>query len=35
VETQMDGMPHDDGLMTWGHHHTRPCLSEFTPSVKR
>jgi hypothetical protein len=33
LEAQMDGMSHNDGLMTRGHHHTHPCLSEFTPSA--
>jgi pyruvate/2-oxoglutarate/acetoin dehydrogenase E1 component len=33
VEAHVDGMPHDDDLMTQGLHHTRPCLSEFAPSI--
>jgi hypothetical protein len=33
VEAQVDGMPHNDGLRARGHHHTRPCLSEFAPSA--
>jgi hypothetical protein len=33
VEAQVDGMSHDDRLRTRGHHHTRPCLSEFAPSA--
>jgi hypothetical protein len=33
VEEQVDVMLHNVGLMTRGHHHTRPCLSEFTPST--
>jgi hypothetical protein len=28
---QVDGMPHDDGLMTREHHHACPFLSEFSP----
>jgi hypothetical protein len=35
VETQVDGMPHDDGLRIRGHHHTHPFLSEFSPSTIR
>jgi hypothetical protein len=35
VEAQVDGMPHDDGLRTRRHHHTRPFLSEFAPSTTR
>jgi hypothetical protein len=33
VEAQVDRVPHDDGLPIRGHHHTRPSLSEFTPSA--
>jgi hypothetical protein len=33
VEAQVDVMPHNDGLRTRGHHHTRPCLNEFAPSA--
>jgi hypothetical protein len=33
MEAQVDGMPHDDGLRTQGHHHTHPFLGEFTPSA--
>jgi hypothetical protein len=33
VEAHVEGMPHDDGLMTRGLHHTRPCLSKFAPSA--
>jgi hypothetical protein len=32
MEVQVDGMSHDDGLRTWGHHHTHPCLNMFAPS---
>jgi hypothetical protein len=35
VEAQVDGMPHDDCLLTRGLHHTHPFLSEFTPSATR
>jgi hypothetical protein len=35
VEAQVDGMPHDDGLRIRRHHHTRPFLSEFSPSTTR
>jgi hypothetical protein len=35
VEAQVDRMPHDDRLMTRGHHHACPYLSEFAPSAKR
>jgi hypothetical protein len=35
VEAQVDGMSQDDGLRIRGHHHTRPCLSDFAPSVIR
>jgi hypothetical protein len=33
VEVQVDGMSHDDGLRTQGHHHTRPCPNVFAPSA--
>jgi hypothetical protein len=35
VEAQVDGMSHDDGLRTRGHHQTRPCLRKFVPSATR
>jgi hypothetical protein len=35
VEAQVNRMPHDDGLRTQGHHHTRSCLREFAPSATR
>jgi hypothetical protein len=35
VEAQVDEMPYDNSLMTLGLHHTRPFLSEFTPSATR
>jgi hypothetical protein len=33
MEVQVDGMSHDDGLRTRGHHCTCPCLNVFTPSA--
>jgi hypothetical protein len=33
MEVQVDGMSHDNGLRTRGHHHTRPCLNMFAPSA--
>jgi hypothetical protein len=33
MESQVDGISHDDGLMTQRLHHTRPFLSKFAPSV--
>jgi hypothetical protein len=35
VESQVDEMPHDNGLRIQGHHCTCPCLSEFSPSATR
>jgi hypothetical protein len=35
MEAHVDRMSHDDGLRTWGHHHTCPFLSEFAPSATR
>jgi hypothetical protein len=29
----VDGMSHDNGLRTRGHHHTCPCLNVFAPSA--
>jgi hypothetical protein len=35
VEAHVNGMSHDDGLRIRGHHHIRPCLSEFVSSTIR